>query len=70
MQRISLKHTVSKQARIVHELNKTNKYSSLSFETIFWRILTASCAIFSFTKQSALKPLEIKETEIKINVLD
>jgi len=40
LKRISLKRTVSKQAIIVYELNKTNKYSSLSFETIFWRILT------------------------------
>jgi len=70
LQRISLKHTVSKQAINVHELNRTNKYSSSSFETIFWRILTVTCAIFSLTKQSTLKPLGIKEAEIKIHVLD
>jgi hypothetical protein len=69
LQRISLKHTISKQAINVHEFSKTRKYSSSSFETIFWRNLRVRCAIFSFTKQSTLKPLEIKEAEIKINVL-
>jgi hypothetical protein len=70
LQRLSLTLTVSKQVIIAHEVYETNKYTSLSFETIFWRILTVGYAIFSFTKQSMLKPLEIKEADIKINVLN